>query len=57
MKETEVSIHVHNHMSRSQILPRNVGSYKVLPPPFDMREAAAAAAVGTTPVETPGFDR
>lgn len=57
MKETEVSIHVHNHMSRSQVLLSKVGSYKVLPPPFDMREAAAAAAVGTTPVETPGFDR
>lgn len=31
--------------------------YKVVPPPSDMRDAAAAAAVGTTPVETPGFDK
>lgn len=28
-----------------------------MPPPSDIRDAAAAAAVGTTPVETPGFDR
>lgn len=31
--------------------------YKVLPPPLDMSEAAAAPAVGTIPVECPGFDR
>lgn len=31
--------------------------YKVVPPPSDMRDAAAAAAVGTTPVEAPGFDK
>lgn len=33
--------------------------YKVVPPPSDIRDAAAAAAaaVGTTPVETPGFDK
>lgn len=31
--------------------------YKVVPPPSDIRDAAAAAAVGTTPVETPGLDR
>lgn len=31
--------------------------YKVVPPPSDMRDAAAAAAVGTTPVEMPGFDK
>lgn len=31
--------------------------YKVVPPPSDIRDAAAAAAVGTTPVEIPGFDK
>lgn len=31
--------------------------YKGVPPPSDMRDAAAAAAVGTTPVEMPGFDK
>jgi hypothetical protein len=31
--------------------------YKGVPPPSDIRDAAAAAAVGTTPVETPGLDR
>lgn len=31
--------------------------YKVVPPPSDIRDAAAAAAVGTTPVEMPGLDR
>uniref|UniRef100_A0A0A9F436 Uncharacterized protein n=1 Tax=Arundo donax TaxID=35708 RepID=A0A0A9F436_ARUDO len=31
--------------------------YKVLPPPLDMSEAAAAPAVGTIPVVFPGFDR
>jgi hypothetical protein len=31
--------------------------YKVLPPPLDMSEAAAAPAVATIPVECPGFDR
>lgn len=30
---------------------------KGVPPPSDIRDAAAAAAVGTTPVETPGLDR
>lgn len=39
------------------ILPILQVSYKVVPPPSDMRDAAAAAAVGTTPVETPGFDK
>jgi len=28
-----------------------------VPPPSDIRDAAAAAAVATTPVEMPGFDR
>jgi len=28
-----------------------------VPPPSDIRDAAAAAAVGTTPVEMPGLDR
>lgn len=31
--------------------------YNVVPPPSDIRDAAAAAAVGTTPVEMPGLDR
>ena len=31
--------------------------YNVVLPPSDIRDAAAAAAVGTTPVEMPGFDR
>lgn len=31
--------------------------YKVFAPLFDIREAAAAAAVGTIPIETPGFER
>jgi len=31
--------------------------YRGVPPPSDIRDAAAAAAVGTTPVETPGLDR
>jgi len=28
-----------------------------VPPPSDRRDAAAAAAVGTTPVDMPGFDK
>ena len=31
--------------------------YNVAPPPSDISDAAAAAAVGTTPVEMPGFDK
>lgn len=41
-----------NYTSRFMFL-----HYIVEPPPSDMREAAAAAAVGTTPVGTPGFDK
>lgn len=32
-----------------------VVGYMLVDPLNDMRDAAAAAAVGTTPVETPGF--
>ena len=31
--------------------------YEFVPPPSDIGDAAAAAAVGTTPVEMPGLDR
>ena len=33
------------------------GAYIFVFPLYDMSDAAAAAAVGTTPVETPGFDK
>jgi hypothetical protein len=29
----------------------------MLPPPLDIRDAAADAAVGAIPVEMPGFDK
>lgn len=48
--------HQQPHIPLSSKRPRRP-LYKVLPPPLDMSEAAAAPAVATIPVECPGFDR
>ena len=54
-------IKVFDIVASSNLLWRNTCKltwhYKALPPLFDIREAAVAAAVGTMPVETPGFER
>lgn len=46
-----------NNLQRKNVVYIVCRSYRVVLLPSDIRDAAAAATVGTTPVETPGLDK